>query len=163
MVAVAGCVTIFSGTHPFRHESQIETISAILRDVPPPLNLETIKTPPVLSEIQAGSMAKDSTDRYQRTKEVEDDLQRLRGQLSPHEKPRWIVWAFSGGGLLVLALVSAIVWIGHRGSQPTPTAVHAPVSVLIADFDKVTGDTVFSRLLERALEVGLEGASFITS
>jgi len=38
-----------------------------------------------------------------------------------------------------------------------------PVSVLIADFDNLTGDEVFDGVLEQALAIGLEEASFISS
>ena len=40
---------------------------------------------------------------------------------------------------------------------------HEPVSVLIADFDNRANDPVFSGLVEQALTVGVEGASFVTS
>ena len=42
-------------------------------------------------------------------------------------------------------------------------AVHAPVSVLIADFDNQAKDPVFTGSLEQALNIAVEGASFITS
>ena len=38
-----------------------------------------------------------------------------------------------------------------------------PISVLVADFDNKTGDPVFDGVVEQALGLGIEGASFITA
>jgi tetratricopeptide (TPR) repeat protein/predicted Ser/Thr protein kinase len=46
---------------------------------------------------------------------------------------------------------------------PRPTAPHAPVTLLIADFDNKTGDSVFDGTLEPMLGIALEGAPFISS
>ena len=47
--------------------------------------------------------------------------------------------------------------------QDLPPAPHAPVSVLIADFQNLTGDASFDRTLEPMLRRALEGASFISA
>ncbi len=47
--------------------------------------------------------------------------------------------------------------------NPRPLAPHAPVSLLIADFDNKTGDSVFDGTLEPMLGIALEGAPFISS
>jgi len=50
-----------------------------------------------------------------------------------------------------------------RGKIGThPLAPHTPVTLLIADFDNKTGDSVFDGTLEPMLGVAVEGASFIS-
>src|SRR5262249_55494590 len=43
------------------------------------------------------------------------------------------------------------------------SAAHDPVSVLIGDFENRTGDPVFDGVVEQALSLGIEGASFINA
>ncbi len=76
---------------------------------------------------------------------------------------------------------AAALATGHRGDShrwprghgrlaglnppgPPPAAVaKAPISVLVADFNNKTGDPVFDGVVEQALGLGIEGASFISA
>src|SRR5689334_20973889 len=53
-------------------------------------------------------------------------------------------------------------WYFTRGPK-APPAAHAPLSVLVADFQNGTSDSVFDGTLEPAFSLALEGASFISS
>ncbi len=64
-------------------------------------------------------------------------------------------------GVLAIALIFSLYLNISRG--PDAPVVLEPVSVLIADFDNETGDPLFDDSLEQALNIGLEGASFITA
>lgn len=64
-------------------------------------------------------------------------------------------------GLLSVALVFSLYM--NMTSQPTVETPLEPVSVLIADFDNQTGDPLFDGSLEQVLNIGLEGAPFITA
>ncbi|MGB5719119.1 MAG: hypothetical protein WBM34_00370, partial [Woeseiaceae bacterium] len=64
-------------------------------------------------------------------------------------------------GVLSVALMVSVYF--HITSGPDVVEEIQPVSVLIADFYNTTGDAVFDGTLEQALQIGLEGASFITS
>jgi tetratricopeptide (TPR) repeat protein len=64
------------------------------------------------------------------------------------------------GVLLVALMVS--VYLNVTGG-PDVVEEHPPVSVIIADFLNETGDPVFDGSIEQALQIGLEGASFITA
>jgi tetratricopeptide (TPR) repeat protein len=64
-------------------------------------------------------------------------------------------------GVLSVALMVSVYF--HITSGPDVVEEMQPVSVLIADFDNSTGDAVFDGSIEQALQIGLEGASFITS
>jgi eukaryotic-like serine/threonine-protein kinase len=73
--------------------------------------------------------------------------------------PAYAKWA--GVGIVALLAAAGITkwWI----LPPTKAKPHANVSLLIADFDNKTGDSVFDGTLEPILGIGLEGAPFISS
>jgi tetratricopeptide (TPR) repeat protein len=64
-------------------------------------------------------------------------------------------------GILSVALTISVYL--NVISEPADAVEQEPVSVLIADFDNTTGDALFSGTLEEALQIGIEGASFITT
>ncbi|MGI9233211.1 MAG: tetratricopeptide repeat protein [Woeseiaceae bacterium] len=64
-------------------------------------------------------------------------------------------------GVLSVALIVSVYL--NITSGPEVVEEMQPISVLIADFDNTTGDPVFDGSIEQALQIGLEGASFITS
>ena len=64
-------------------------------------------------------------------------------------------------GILSIAFVFSVYINLARG--PTILPQLEPVSVLIADFENQTGETVFDGPLEMALQVGIEGAAHISS
>jgi tetratricopeptide (TPR) repeat protein len=150
---------MLSGKNPYQRSSQIDTLSAILHDAPPALHLESATPPTALRGIFAKALAKDPAERYQNIKAMARDLRVLRDTLLPRKRPAWVTWALSAAGLLVVALLGLTWWFARQG----PPVAHPPLSVLIADFDNHTGEAVLDAVLEQALEVGLEGASFITS
>ena len=63
-------------------------------------------------------------------------------------------------GVLSVALILS-VYMNITGG-PEVVEELEPVSVLIADFDNQTGDPLFDGSLEQALQIGIEGASFVT-
>jgi len=65
-------------------------------------------------------------------------------------------------GVLSVALIFSIYLniVGNRGSVVQPIE---PISVLIADFDNQTGDPLFEGSLEQALQIGIEGAPFVSN
>ncbi len=65
----------------------------------------------------------------------------------------------AGLGVVVIA---GILFFRSR-INPHPSAPHPPVTLLIADFDNKTGDSVFDGTLEPMLGIALEGAPFISS
>ena len=79
---------------------------------------------------------------------------RPQGALAAYAK--WV-----GAGTVALVLVAGLFLRTKFSSQPV--AAHAPVSLLIADFDNKTGDAVFDGTLEPMLGIALEGAPFISS
>ncbi len=75
-------------------------------------------------------------------------------------------WQLAAAALAIVALAGTAGWLlSNRTdeSAATSTAAREPVSVLVADFENKTGDPVFDGVIEQALSLGVEGASFITS
>jgi tetratricopeptide (TPR) repeat protein/tRNA A-37 threonylcarbamoyl transferase component Bud32 len=153
---------MLSGEDPFKRSSAIETLSAILRDTPPPLVVPAARTRPELQRILHKALAKHPGERYQQMKEMAADLRALLDMVARGDRP-WpavrlpVAVAVGSAALLVLA---ASWWI----LRPPPAPVRLePLSVLVADFENRTGDPVFEGSLEQALGAAIEGASFITS
>ena len=73
--------------------------------------------------------------------------------------------AVAGALGVVIALTIAV----HSLLPSAPTAglaaadAHEPISILIADFDNLTGNALFDDSLEHAVKIGIEGASFIAA
>lgn len=109
--------------------------------------------PRALGNITAKCLQQDRELRYQTVTDLLTDLQRWR---KPARRP-W-VWAAASAAILVIAAVQLFLQ-----RKPATPVQHPPVSVLVADFDNHTGDSVFDGTLEPALGVALEGASFITN
>lgn len=63
--------------------------------------------------------------------------------------------------LAVVAVASITVALYNKRQPKTTAGSHAPVSVLVADFQNNTSDALFDGTLEPMLNVALEGASFI--
>jgi eukaryotic-like serine/threonine-protein kinase len=73
--------------------------------------------------------------------------------------PSYAKWAGAGAAVV---LVAAGFFLRSKMIPHSP-APHAPVTLLIADFDNTTGDAVFEGTLEPMLGIALEGAPFLSS
>ncbi len=114
-------------------------------------------------------------NRYPSTAELVKALERLTPdghvrsgahEVVAHDAPTRPKWQLAAAALLIVAIGGAAGWmISNRGGATVgaPAAAREPVSVLIADFENKTGDPVFDGVVEQALSLGIEGASFITS
>ena len=65
--------------------------------------------------------------------------------------------------LLAVALSFSLFMNFTRQGGSEVEEIPDPVSILIANFDNATGESIFSGTLEQSLALGLEGAPFITS
>ena len=113
---------MLAGRRPFRGESPVETMSAIIHDPAPALSHH----PPEVDEILAKALAKDPKDRYQHAGDLRLDLWRfqrawqtkslpsMRGVVATQPR-RWTGWAI-GAAVVTLGLISAGWWVDHRGT-----------------------------------------------
>ncbi len=83
---------------------------------------------------------------------------------APVAAPARPKWQLAAAGLVLAAMAGVGGWmVSNRGAAPASSTAKEPISVLVADFDNKTGDEVFNGVVEQALGLGIEGASFITA
>ncbi len=123
--------------------------------------------PETVARIVARCVQNDPNARYQKTAELVADLADLDANGHPGVRARP---AARLRGPLGVALALGLVglagvawWLGRRTAAPVAEEARAPISVLVANFQNKTGDPVFDGVLEQALGLGIEGASFITA
>jgi tetratricopeptide (TPR) repeat protein len=131
----------------------------------PALRTRVPNTPQALDAVIARCVEPDPDRRFQTTAELLAALDALdEGGGKTVERRRMPVALVAIAGALVLAgAVAGTWWSSRAGTNVTaPATAREPVSVIIADFDNQTGDPVFDGLVDRALAVGVESASFVT-
>ena len=131
---------------------------------PIPLRAREPGLPEAVDALVTRCMQLDPAARFQTTAELAAALERLDadGNLIPEPKHRRFTPRLAAAAvLLVTALVGGTYWFARGPAQPPKPP--DPVSVLIADFANSTQDAVFSGLLEQALAVGVEGATFVSA
>ncbi len=153
---------MLSGTHPFRRASQIETLSSISNESAPELDPHITTGAPAIRKFMNKVLAKEPSARYQTMKEVREDLREIAEEMIPRRRPAWVVWSLAGAGTLTIALLFLTWWLARRGPIAESPAARPRLSVLIADFQNDTGESVFDGTLEPRFTVALEGASFIS-
>jgi tetratricopeptide (TPR) repeat protein/tRNA A-37 threonylcarbamoyl transferase component Bud32 len=142
--------------------------------------MERLKTPPrplpsaapsvpAVDAIIARCTQADPAKRYQTAAELLADLNLLGADGQPLRRARVLpVRVVAAAALIVLLAIAGALglWLRFRtgtGATKAPSAAHAPVSVLVADFDNRTGEAVFDGTLEPMFNVALEGASFLNT
>jgi len=131
---------------------------------PAPLRTSAPGLPEAIDAVVTRCVQIDPAKRFQTTAELARALDRLDedGNLIPEPVVRrFTTGLLAAAGVVVLALVGGTYWLA-RGPAPV-AAPHKVVSVLIADFDNKANEPVFNGLLEQALAVGIEGATFVTA
>jgi len=153
---------LVSGKHPFSRATAVETLSAILRDAPPPIKIRPKKVITTLSHLLRKALAKDPKKRYQSVTELIIDIQKTQRETALGARLLYRgLPAMAAIILFIAALLIGIWQFTRRGQVSPPEIGPEPVSVLVADFQNQTGDSVFDGALEQALSISLEGASFI--
>lgn len=153
---------MISGKHPFTRPSAAETLSAVLRDPPPHLKVKPKKVIPALSPILSKAIAKEPEARYQSVADLAVDIRKVQRETAAVSFLLFRRWPVLVGSILIIVmLLSGVWWLARRGAVSTSEEVLEPISILIADFQNDTGDSVFDGALEKALSIGLEDASFI--
>jgi tetratricopeptide (TPR) repeat protein/tRNA A-37 threonylcarbamoyl transferase component Bud32 len=154
---------MISGNHPFSKSSAIETLSAILRDPAPQTQVSPKSINPFLAPVIFKALAKERAERYQSIEVFIDDVRNLQREIVGEPLAGFRKWRLPVAAALVVAVVMTGIWWFTRnplGNAQGPGT--GPISVLVADFENGTGDTVFDGALEQAVNIGLGGASFIS-
>src|SRR5512145_491658 len=110
------------GTKPFRGDSSVETMHAILKEEPPEWPAE-VGLPPGLERILRRCLEKDPRARFQSAQDLAFNLESLgTAPLSqpqiPARAPRRIPWAWLGALVVGLGLAVGGYWAGRGPGQP---------------------------------------------
>jgi len=141
-----------------------QELTARTARAPIPLRARESGLPEPVDALVSKCMQLDPAARFQTTAELAAALAKLDadGNLIPEPKLRRLTPRLAAAAvLLVAALVGGTYWFARGPAQPPKPP--DPVSVLIADFANTTSEPVFDGLLEQALAVGVEGATFVNA
>ncbi|MEX1246423.1 MAG: protein kinase [Thermoanaerobaculia bacterium] len=112
---------MLSGHRPFQADSQILTITAILRDAPAPLKNGRSDVPAELERILLRCLEKKPESRYASAAELRKDLADVQARrTSPARRLRTLLRRPQFGVLALLLLLAAAAgaaWLGVRGSR----------------------------------------------
>ncbi|MGA8489367.1 MAG: protein kinase [Terriglobales bacterium] len=167
-----------TGKRAFAEKNTALTIDAVLNKQPFPARDINPDLPPDLEQIITKALEKDRGDRYQNAAEMKADLQRLKhamesglpitvGVTVGHQGSRSKVagrtrdyryWILSIIGLVVVA--GLVLGIFHRRSLHASKLTEND-SIILADFDNSTGDSVFDGSLKQALSIALSQSPFL--
>jgi Tol biopolymer transport system component len=111
-----------TGERPFKGETSLSVLSAILRETPKSVSELRAELPRELSRIVRQCLQKDPEERYQTAKDVRNQLRALKadvdsGEIAPASAPAqvpvrrrsWNAWVAVGGGAIVLFVLAALI------------------------------------------------------
>lgn len=168
---------LLSGVMPFHAETAIASLLKRTQQRAVPLADLDKKIPGTLSNIVCKCLEKDPQLRYQSAEGLVADLRVWQGargrskitassarlRMNRLRELPWIRIAITAISI-VLATTGIGLYLNRRSQAPRVAApAPAPVSVLVADFQNSTGDSIFDDTLEPMFNVALEGASFINA
>ncbi len=163
---------LLTGTLPFRAETSLASLLKRTQERAVPISALNRDVPQALSNVVAKCLERDPKQRYQHVREVLADLDAWQqdGKVSITTSHLWAARAkdlaskkFAAAAAVAVVAVVAVTGTWWLTRQQQPVAEHAPISVLVSDFQNETGDSIFNETLEPAFSTALEGASFISS
>jgi len=128
---------------------------------PPSVKSVAPEIPSAVDAIVSRCLDPDPTRRFQATVELVAALDRLDENGEPLPVRRVVGLPLMAAIVVLLVGLGAGAWYYQRQFIPPPA--HDPVSVVIADFQNLTGDPTFDRALEPTLKRALEDATFISA
>jgi eukaryotic-like serine/threonine-protein kinase len=162
--------TMLTGKMAFEAKSPMASLLKRTQERAIPASVVDKAIPRALSQIVSRCLEPAPKDRYQNAAELLADLEAYQPSASTLSTA--VVRRQPLGPALYkyLAIALSILLVGVAGVVvfknkiwTTASVAHAPVSILVSDFSNDTNDPVFDDTLEPALNVAMEGASFINS
>ena len=158
---------LLTGTVPFKSDYFMSMLLARCQDKPvPPVQVDS-SIPQALSDIVVKALATDPADRYQSVRELRRalDLYQPDDALTPASKPpsrkRRIVELATVAVAVFSAALATYLVVTPKSPPPVANGPRKPVTVLVADFDNTTSESIFDGTLEPVFMTGMEGASFV--
>ena len=165
---------LLTGKMPYKADTALASLLKRSQERAIPASEIDASVPKGLSDIVSKCLERDVTHRYANVKEILADLDAWQGKgrsfkvavvTEPWtDRLRKLPWpriALVAG--LMVATAIGVAWYARRSARPAGVVAHAPVSVLVADFQNNTSDSLFDDTLEPMVNVALEGASFINA
>jgi Tol biopolymer transport system component len=128
-----------AGKRAFSRGTAAETLAAVIRDEPEPLQSFAPQIPIALRWVIERCLAKDPHERYASTRDLARDLAHLRDHVSevsgeaapvaPLRRRRWLGPALAAGLLLAAALITFAVLRLRRETAASPNAVRFAISI----------------------------------
>jgi serine/threonine protein kinase/tetratricopeptide (TPR) repeat protein len=142
--------------------SPIAELRRRMEQAPPPVRTVDPSIPEAVEKVITRCLAPDAESRFQTSAELVAALDRLDEHGLPIPEPRRLTRrVVLATAALIVALLGATFFFTRQAVLPPEE--HDPVSVVIADFENLTGDPTLDRTLEPMLKRALEGASFISA
>ncbi|HEX9112679.1 MAG TPA: protein kinase [Terriglobales bacterium] len=165
---------LLTGIMPYQAESAIASLLKRTQQRALPVSDIDKNVPGVLSNIVSKCLEREPALRYQSADELLNDLRAWQGKSGTRvsvtsaglwmNRARELSWPRIALIALLLAVtIAGVAWYSSRRPHATAVVAHAPVSVLVADFQNNTSDSLFDDTLEPMFNVALEGASFINA
>jgi len=157
---------LLTGNGPYDAESDLASLVKRTKERARPLRAVEESVAPALSAVVAKCLERNPQDRYSNLHELSLALTQVSGRSASavDVKGRWFarrIWKTTAVIFLLLVLASAVgIW---RFRPRKTEAIHAPVTVLISDFENNTSESIFDGTLEPAFSLAMEGAPFIST
>lgn len=116
---------IFSGSRAFHGETEVDTMTAVLREEPPTANLDQAAIPAPYQDVIRHCLEKDPENRFQSAKDLVFALQTVSGSSPVKIVPRpetqtartlALPWAIAA----LLAVATILLALTHKGATPPP-------------------------------------------
>jgi serine/threonine protein kinase len=151
-----------TGSRPFEGATSPIIFEALLNKTPVPVRERNAKVPAELERIIGELLEKDRVLRYPSAAELCGDLQRLQAGLSPapaslQSKPL-LKYGIAAAATLILGVGGFFFW-QQRGHARQLTDKD---TIVLADFENKTGDSVFDDTLRQGLAVQLEQSPYLS-
>jgi serine/threonine protein kinase/tetratricopeptide (TPR) repeat protein len=159
-----------AGVHPFLKDSPLKTACAILDEEPHPIIRAGENLPELLLHTIKRMLAKDRNQRFQSIREVHTNLMELLQEQPPRTpapfkllrmlRPLWLTGVIL---VIIFGLAGASYWVfeNYFHSPRAALAFQKRDWIVIADFENLTGDKVFDRSLQTALNVSIQQSQYV--
>ena len=165
---------LLTGNVPYKADTALASLLRRSQERAIPASEIDASVPRGLSDIVGKCLERDLTHRYANVTEILADLDAWQGKgrsfkVSVVKEPwtdrlRKLPWPqVALVAALMVATAVGVAWYARQTARPVSAVSHAPVSVLVSDFQNNTSDSLFDDTLEPMVNVALEGASFINA